>query len=115
MLKFEIKKTYFLIAVVGIQVLQWCRHQAFRSVPIQKREGGARLQVTTGLGLILIIVFSLLCLGLLGVLCDTALDGFEGLATKGAEAVWTWWYKQLCHLFILRLQSEQLATNMRKA
>lgn len=116
MLKFEIKPTYFLIIVVRIQVLQRYRHHAFSNVPVNKGERFARLQVTAGLEVILIIAFSLLPLGLLGVLLgDACLNGFEGLTTKGVEAVWTWWYKQLCHLFILHLQNEQLASNMKKA
>lgn len=105
------KPTYFLIVVVRIQVLQRYRHHAFSNVPVHKREWFARLQITAGLELILIIAF-FLSLGLLGVLlCDAFLNGFEGLTTERAEAVWTWWYKQLCHLFILRV----LASNMKKA
>lgn len=112
----KFRQTYFLISVVGIQVFQRCWHQARRNVPIQKREWFACLQVTAGPGLIVTIAFSLLCLWFLGIfLSNPSLDGFEGLTTETAETIWTWWFKQLCHLFILHFQGEQLTPNMKKA
>ena len=84
-LEFKIKQTYILITVVGIQVLQRCRHHAFRGIPVQEGEWFACLQVTAGLGRVVIFAFFLLSLGLLGILGlllgDPSLDGFEGLAT----------------------------------
>lgn len=108
--------THFLISVVGVQVLQRCRHQAFGNLTVQEGQWLSRLQIHAGLDLVLIIALFLLPLGPLAVLlCDACLNCFEGLAAEGAEALWTWWYKQLCHLFILLLQSERRASKVRKA
>lgn len=106
----KVTPTYFLVLVVGIQVFQGYRHHAFRNIPVQKWERFARLQVTAGFEHILFAAFCLLSFGLPGFLLgDACLNGFEGLAAEGAEAVWTRWYKQLCHLFILHLGNEWLS------
>lgn len=100
--------------VVGIQVLQGGWHQALREV-IEKREGLARLQITARFGLIVVLGFLLCPFGFLGFLLgNPALDGFEGLASEGAHAVWTWWCKEVRHLFILQFQQEQEASYTRK-
>ena len=112
---FTFTPTYFLVTVVGIQVFQGYRHHAFRNISVQKRQRFARLQVTAGLELILFATFFLLSFGFPGfLLCDACLNGFEGLPAEGAEAVWTRWYKQLCHLFILHLGNERLSLRQEK-
>lgn len=110
-----ITQTYFLVVVIGIQVFHGYRHHALRNIPVQKWERFARLQVDAGLELILFAAFCLLSFGLPGFLLgDARLNGFEGLAGEGAEAVWTRRYKQLCHLFILHLQKERLSLRQEK-
>lgn len=97
-------ETDLLIAVVGVHVLQRGGHQVGRDVPIDEGERFPRLQVTVGLGPIVIVTVALhpWSPGLL--LDDAPLDGGQRLGGEGAEAVRSGRYKQLCHLVILLLQ-----------
>lgn len=95
-----------LIAVVGVEVLQWSGHQVRRNVSINEGKGFPCLQVTVGAGPIFVDVIAAalhprstsLLLG------DAPLNGGQRLGDEGAEAVRSGRYKQLCHLVILLLQ-----------
>lgn len=95
-----------LIAVEGVNVLDWDGHQVRRDVPIDKGKGLPRLQITVGLGPIFIVaVAAAPCPWSPGLLLgDAPLNGGQRLGDEGAEAVRSGRNKQLCHLVILLLQ-----------
>lgn len=99
--------TNFLIHVEGIQVLQWCCHHARRDVPIDEGQTFARLQVTVGSGLVLVIVVTVTAVWLrwrLGFLLSDALFNFnQTFPGKVFEAVRSWRCNKGCsHVFILQ-------------
>lgn len=100
------KVSDLLIAVVGVNVLQWDGHQVRRDVPIDKGKGFPRLQITVGLRPVFIVaVAAAPCPWSPGLLLgDAPLNGGQRLGDEGAEAVRSGRFKQLCHLVILLLQ-----------
>lgn len=83
------KVSDLLIAVVGVNVLQWDGHQVRRDVPIDKGKGFPRLQITVGLRPVFIVgVAAVPCPWSPGLLLrDAPLNGGQRLGDEGAEAV----------------------------
>lgn len=103
-------KTHFLVQIVWVQILQRRGRQSVRNIAVDEGQALPSLQVTVGLGFIVVRCVAVTTvrsgLGWLLVLLflDALLDVSERLWGELLEAVRSWGCKKGCgHVFILQL------------